>query len=93
MALDPLAEKALEIEKAEDESTQLKWSKVRKEALVFLSEKKERWQKLQDERRHRLTEATVYIVFVVLVTIVALTSRNTEVRRFGTTSFARFGFE
>ena len=79
MALDELEIKALEIEKEDDESTQKKWAEIRKEAILFLSEKKERWQRLQDERTSRLTEVTIYVVFVVLVTIVALTSRNTEV--------------
>ena len=80
MALDQLAEKAQEIEKADDESTHQKWIRVRKEALQFLGDKRERWQRLQDERQNRLSEVAIYVVFVVLVTIVALTSRNTEVR-------------
>ncbi len=79
MALDQLEDKAQEIEKADDESTQKKWAEIRKEAILFLSEKKQRWQRLQDERTSRLTEVTIYVVFVVLVTIVALMSRNTEV--------------
>ena len=79
MALEQLAVKAEEIEKEDDESTHQKWLGVRKEALQFLSDKKERWQRLQDERSSRLSEVAIYVVFVVLVTIVALTSRNTEV--------------
>jgi hypothetical protein len=79
MALERLDDKAQEIEKADDESTQKKWAEIRNEAILFLSEKKQRWQRLQDERTSRLTEVTIYVVFVVLVTIVALTSRNTEV--------------
>jgi hypothetical protein len=79
-AVDPLAEKAREIENADDESTQQRWANVRKDAIMYLSEKKQRWQRLQDERSHRLKEVSIYVVFVVLVTIVALTSRNTEVR-------------
>ena len=79
-AVDPLAEKAQEIEKADDESTQQKWANVRKDAIEYLSEKKKRWERLQDDRSHRLKEVAIYVVFVVLVTIVALTSRNTEVR-------------
>lgn len=79
MTLDQLEVKAQEIEKADDESTQKKWADIRNEAILFLSEKKQRWQRLQDERTNRLTEVTIYVVFVVLVTIVALTSRNTEV--------------
>ena len=79
-AVDPLAEKAQEIEKADDESTQQKWANVRKDAIDYLSEKKKRWERLQDDRSHRLKEVAIYVVFVVLVTIVALTSRNTEVR-------------
>jgi hypothetical protein len=79
MSLDKLGEKAQEIEKEDDLTTQQKWVNVRQQAIQFLREKKERWQRLQDERQIRLTEVVIYFIFVVLVTVVALTSRNTEV--------------
>jgi hypothetical protein len=78
--MDQLTEKAQEIEREDDQSAQQKWFHVRQQAIQFLKEKKERWQRLQDERRIRLTEVVIYFVFVVLVTVVALTSRNTEVQ-------------
>ncbi len=79
MSLDKLAEIAKEIEKEDDQTAQHKWANVRQHAIQFLREKKERWQRLQDERQIRLTEVVIYFIFVVLVTVVALTSRNTEV--------------